>query len=654
MQGFNTKYYLYKIAHRLVVDSAITYFSLKRRLSNFKNNRRISNLTLLIITGVTLVVELYLWHKLKILSLIIQLVLLPIVLKFFNYKWVEETAEYINRLDTSDNELNVFYLLSQVFSTISDIEIRRHVIFKDEETYINQIYGGCMVLNLGFYNYNVLSIISDFDEVYCKANYVIPKLDSKFIYIDLDYLINVDEDSYIKLLIDNNLGNDWENIKNYKSTKRLEELMKEDDEYNQEIMNIVRSKKAVEIIKFIDKKGIEYGLSIWNLNKNSIIETDNALMIRCILNEDTTINNVKTNLPSISKRVRVETTVEELSDKGSLNLVFQLKNNYSGRKLTTQSVINNATKNELDIGNGDMGEVILKLPKNDFPATLVGGLSRSGKSTLATMMITSILSMKNDNGSLMYNDVFIGTVKDEDYSALRWDKAGMYISGTPLEVYKMLTKVDEICTGRKNQFIKNGVINIKQFNEVNKDHQLSKMLIVVDEYANLLSRADSEYIDIDDKKVKLKNEIERLCVKIAQEHISRGATLMIITQNFAKNALGKVYDALGTKFIGYAPANVSNSIDNTQELANAMKNEEQTRQGLFFINAPDLKPANNVLIHKMNNGFYKIRTNFLDTQDVKKNFKNKYDTAAKYKDDKLPPDDNGGNGLNIVTDLEDI
>lgn len=320
--------------------------------------------------------------------------------------------------------------------------------------------------------------------------------------------------------------------------------------------------------------------------------------------------------------------------------------------LTVSSVVDNAKKDTFDIGKGDLGEIVLKLPHEDFPATLLGGLSRSGKSTLATMLITSILSMQSHSVN-DYQDVFIGTVKTEDYSALKWNKKGMYIADTPQSVYEMLQKIDSICTSRKELFIKNSVVNIKQYNANHEDSPLSKMLIVVDEYANLLSRAEAEFTEIDGKKVKLSSEIERLCVKIAQEHISRGATLVIITQNFAKGALGKVYDAMGAKMVGYAPANVASSLDSTQELANAMKNEEQTRKGLFFINSPDLVPTSGTLVNKMDNGFYKIRTNYLDTNDVKKNFNNTYQTASKYQNNTTPPD-NEGQGVKRITNLDDI
>ena len=652
--NFNYEEYLYKISNSLIKDSAIIYFSLRRRLANFKKGRGISNLRLSIIIAVLLIVELILWFKFRIMGTLIQLFLLPMVLRFFDIAWVKELVNYLYSHDITDNKMTIFYLMNSIFTTINDIEMNTRASFIDDKTEVMNLMGNFIALKMSFSSgYDGYYVSSYLDEDYCRSNHLLPIDDSNYIFIDITYLIDEDEDTYVDRLITNDLGNSWDSIIEYKQNLQFEEAERRREEYQNRINSLVKSDKSKEIVKFLDSKGIEYGISLWNLNKNGIKETDNALVVRCRLTGDTTMNQVKKSLLLISKKVRVSVVAKELHDKGSINLVFQLNEDYAGKLLTVNNVVDNAKQNIFDIGKGDLGEVVLRLPHEDFPAVLLGGLSRSGKSTLATMLITSILSMKESNNSLSYKDVFIGTVKTEDYSALKWDKCGMYISGTPQSVYEMLQKVDSICTDRKGLFIKNGVVNIKQYNASHEDSPLSKMLIVVDEYANLLSRAETEYAEVDGKKVKLSNEIERLCVKIAQEHISRGATLMIITQNFAKNALGKVYDAMGAKMVGYAPSNVASSLDSTQELANAMKNEEQSRKGLFFVNAPDLVPDEDTLLNKMDNGFYKLRTNYLDTKDVKKNFNNTYLTASKYQNNTTPPD-NDGSGVKKITNLDDI
>ncbi|MFH5811973.1 hypothetical protein [Companilactobacillus sp. FL22-1] len=651
--NFDYEDILKSVINHAITDFAIIYFSMKRRLVNFQKGRSISNLRLVITLAVVLIIELILWFKFKFMGMLIQLLLLPFVLRLFDIQWVKELVNYLDNNDSTDNKMTIFYLINSVFATISDIEMNTRASFHDDKTALMNLQGKFISLKMTFVSsYDGYFVSSYLNEDYCKSNHLLPIADTNYIFIDITYLIDENEDAYVNRLIENDLGNDWQSIKEYKENQQFERIARQQEEYNDKINNLVKSKKAREIVRFIDKKGNNFGLSLWNLNKSGIKETGNALVVRCILNEDTTIKQVKQSLSLISKKVRVAVSTEELADKGSINLVFQLNNNYIGKKMSVDTIVKNADESVINLGEGDFGNVSLQLPHIDFPAILVGGLSRSGKSALNTMLTTSLLSLHEEDGQKSYRDVFIGTVKDEDYSALGWQKQGMYIAGNAMDAYEMLVKVDDICTARKQQFIKNGVTNIKQYNAKHSDSTMGKILIIMDEYANLLGSAESQYIELEGKKVKLSNEIERLCIKIAQEHISRGATLIVITQNFAKNAMGKVFDALGTKFVGYAPSNVANSIDNTQELANAMKNDEESRQGLFFVSAPDLKPTTNTLLHKMNNSYYKVRTNYVETSDVKKNFNNTYLTASKYQNNTTPPDD--GSGVKKITSLDDI
>lgn len=650
---FNYEEYLYKISNRLIKDSAIIYFSLRRQLVNFKKGRGISNLGLSITIAVVLIIELILWFKFRFMVMLIQLLLLPFILRLFGIDWVKELVNYIDNHDITDNKMTIFYLMNSIFATISDIEMNTRASFIDDKTEIMNLQGQFIALKMSFSSYDGYFVSSYLNEDYCRSNHLLPISDTNYIFVDITYLIDENEDSYVNNLIENDLGNSWDSIREYKQNQEMEKSLARQEEYEGRIDSLVKAKKSKEIVKFLDKKGNEFGLSLWNLNKNGIKETGNALVVRCILNEDTTIKQIKQSLQLISKKVRVAVSTEELSDKGSVNLIFQLENNYSGNKVSIDTIIKNADTSVFDLGEGDFGNVSLQLPHVDFPAVLIGGLSRSGKSALNTMLTTSLLSLHEEDGQSSYRDIFIGTVKDEDYSALGWNKQGMYIAGNAMDAYEMLVKVDDICGARKRQFIDNGVTNIKQYNANHSSKTMGKILIIMDEYANLLGSAESQYVELEGKKVKLSNEIERLCIKIAQEHISRGATLIVITQNFAKNAMGKVFDALGTKFVGYAPANVANSIDNTQELANAMKNDEDTRQGLFFVSAPDLKPTESTLLHKMNNSYFKVRTNYVDTEDVKKNFNNTYLTASKYQNNTTPPT-NDGNSVKKITNLDDI
>lgn len=448
---------------------------------------------------------------------------------------------------------------------------------------------------------------------------------------DLSFLTTSNSKTFIERQADAKINDNIPEVADVLRTRAEQAMAEQRIATEEKLSQIVKSDKSKSILKVLMSKGADWGIAIWNLNNDSIAESENALLVRVRLLGNSTIGDLRKQLPVIAKTTRIKVTASELSDKGSANLIFKLHSQYSGKQMTVEQVENNAENGTFELGMGDLGPITLKLPQNDFPATLIGGLSRSGKSTLATMLIVALLSLKTVTGKRTYDSVFVGTVKDEDYKALGWSKKGMYISGNPMDVYHMLKKVDELCTTRKKTFVKSGVINIKEYNHQHPATPLANMLVVIDEYANLLSRAESETAEINGKEVKLSREIERLCVKISQEHISRGCTIILITQNFAKSALGKVYDAVGAKFVGFAEANVASSLDNTGELANAMKGQEQSRKGLFFVNSPDLIPTNDTHLMKMGNGYFQVRTNYLSTEDITRNFDEHYDTEHSYR-----------------------
>lgn len=145
------------------------------------------------------------------------------------------------------------------------------------------------------------------------------------------------------------------------------------------------------------------------------------------------------------------------------------------------------------------------------------------------------------------------------------------------------------------------------------------------------------------KKVKLRVAIEQLMVKIGQEHGSRGVSLIVITQQFAKGEIGRIFDTTNIQILGYAQPNVWNSIDNTQEMSKYLQSKGDQRRGLFFINAPDLRVKNPQVT--FNSGFTEVKTANITTEEVLKNFDRHFSTSANYYT---------GQGLNVDTQQSDF
>ncbi|NLR32797.1 hypothetical protein [Levilactobacillus tujiorum] len=389
--------------------------------------------------------------------------------------------------------------------------------------------------------------------------------------------------------------------------------------------------KLAEILTYIFFHHDDLGYSAWDLNNEGFTGNNDYLKLRMRLDGSTTISDARKTLGLVASNTRVTPTIEKIpSDSGSFYLFFILNKVMNSSHMEFDDVKSDGEKGQLTIGRGRIGDVVTTIPRGDRPLfALIGGISRSGKSTFANRMISTLLYLQDSKGVFDYSDVFIGSVKPEDYISNGYQQAGMMVKGDPESIYQMLVLVDKIATGRVDKFVKSGAINIKQFNKSHPDAKMGKILVVLDEYANTLSRAGNAKIENDDgDKIKLADAIEALALKISQEHGSRGVSMIVITQNFQKSALGKLADGLGSRFLGYANANVWNSLDPSQEMANYMKDLKEDRKGLFFVNAPDFKPISPV--QSFESGYIETRTNFIDTSEIKAGFDRKFNTSNKY------------------------
>lgn len=388
-------------------------------------------------------------------------------------------------------------------------------------------------------------------------------------------------------------------------------------------------KKVWSIWDFFDLKVRQLGFSYWDNNSESIVGNNNYIKVRMRLIGENTYNDAKKKVDLVAKQLRCDVMTSPIaSDHGSFWMTFILNEIKAPKTTNVTTIKRNADKGYFNLGNSRTGEYLVKLPRADeLTSLLIGGISRSGKSTLSTQLISSLLYLKT-NDKYDYSDVYIGTVKDEDYLSNGFKDTGMLIESEPLKIYEMLKYVDSKATERKQLFIDHGVKNIKEYNHKYPNDHLGKWLIIFDEYANTLAAAEREQIKVGGKKVKLRDAIEQIMVKIGQEHGSRGVSLIVITQQFSKGEVGRLFDATNIHILGYAQPNVWNSIDNTQEMAKHLQAKGNQRQGLFFINAPDL-PVKNPQV-TFSNGFTEIRTANIDTEEVRQNFDRQFKTSDEY------------------------
>ncbi|MBS0955635.1 hypothetical protein [Lactiplantibacillus plantarum] len=458
-------------------------------------------------------------------------------------------------------------------------------------------------------------------------------------WLKLDLIGLITHSSMTKLL--NTMAKNRIYSKNYPEVKQAIISIKKNDlnrKHNQYVANHDLPDKIWSIWKLFDLKSKKLGFSYWNNNSESITGNACYIKVRMRLIGDNTYLDAKKKTDLVAKELRCDVmTAPIASDHGSFWMTFILNGIKSPRTTNVATIKKNAEKGYLNLGNSRTGQYLVKLPRADeLTSILNGAISRAGKSTLTTQIILSLLYLKT-NEKYDYSDVYIGTVKDEDYRSNGFKNIGMLVESEPLKIYKMLQYVDIKATERKQLFIDRGVKNIKEFNQKYHNEYLGKQLIIFDEYANTLAAAESEQIEMGGKKVKLRLAIEQLMVKIAQEHGSRGVSLIVITQQFSKGEVGRLFDATNIQILGYAKPNVWNSIDNTQEMSKYLQAKSDQRRGLFFINAPDLPVKGPQIV--FNNGFTEVKTANIETAEVRKHFDRHFNTSSDYyRENDLRPD----------------
>ncbi|MBW9322369.1 hypothetical protein FG877_02155 [Enterococcus casseliflavus] len=414
----------------------------------------------------------------------------------------------------------------------------------------------------------------------------------------------------------------------FKQQKEQEEEQKMYQAFEEKGLN----DKAIKIVMKLKKNQEDWGISIRDLFGRSLKFSPDYLKVRADLVGNTTRPDVVRNANKIAQKVGLMPKIQQAENESAVYLLFRLKDRIKSKKLGWNQIVADANEGIVNIGAGTLGDVKVYYPRLDEPFfSLIGGISRSGKSTFATRFISGALMLNDGNGHYDYEDVFIGSMKAvDDYIPLGWDKKGMVLLDDPQKIYNMLQEIDEIAQQRVQTFQDAGVVNIKQYNKKYPDKKMGKILLIMDEYKNTMTSAESFKVETEGGKKKLSEAIEDLLVKINSLHGSRGVNTIVITQSFAKNGVGRVRDTLGSQFLGYADKDVWNSIDTSQEMSKYMSNKEESRQGLFFMKAPDFRLVDGTEVDKFDSGFIEISTHYTETEVIRDNFKRQFNTADKY------------------------
>lgn len=457
-----------------------------------------------------------------------------------------------------------------------------------------------------------------------------------------NYLIDTrTEDKTMLILFDNWITDYLKVGKAIDIADRIEELgylsFFETVEESEEVDLSKFSKKGKQIINKLRQDATKEKLGMYphDAFAEGIVENKYFIKIRMVL-QNTNKAKAKSLLNEIGLITGNTPSLIDGENDKTIYLKFKYKVDVKSREFRFKDILEQAKDGVINIGATDGGDYVVKYPRQDDPFfALIGGLSRSGKSTFATRLITNALYLADENGFYDYQDVFIASVKaKDDYFPLKWEEKGMFITDSPVETYKMLLKINDIAQKRAEIFRENDCVNIKQYNKKFKNNKMGKILLVMDEYRNTLDSAERMgKVDVDGNEIKnLSLEIEKLYTSINTLHGSRGVNTICITQKFAKSkgGLGMVADSLDSRFLGYAEADVWNTQDKSETISKYLKTKSEQRKGLFLINATAFQQSNaEVEVDKIG-GFVETRTHYIDTQEIADNFDRYFDTDEKY------------------------
>ncbi|EMF0128650.1 TPA: hypothetical protein ACHIGN_000108 [Enterococcus faecium] len=486
-----------------------------------------------------------------------------------------------------------------------------------------------------------------------------------------NYLIDIKAENKKMLILFDNWITDYLKIRKAIDIKERIELLGylsffETVEESEEVDLSKFSRKGKQIINKLRQDDVKerLGMYVHDAFAEGIVENKYFIKIRMVL-QNTNKAKAKSLLNEIGLITGITPSIIDGENDKTIYLKFKYKVNVKSKEFRFGDLVAQASKGIINLGANDGGDYVVKYPRKDSPFfVLIGGLSRSGKSTFATRFITTALYQKVDNNPRNiydYEHVFIASVKMiDDYYPLKWNKKGMFLTDNPVEVYKMLQLVDKLARERVATFQKMSCVNIADYNRVSKN-QMGKILVVLDEYKNTLKKAKRlGAVEIDGVKIKdLSRAIEDLATTIASEHGSRGVNLIVITQAFSKgkdsgdDGVGVIANSLDSKFLGYADKNVWDSQDPSREMSKYLQNKKGERRGLFFVNAEEFVQANSdeVEVDEIS-GFTEVRTHFIKTKEIADNFDRYFETNKKY--GHLIKDVDGEEQLdNIIADKSD-
>ena len=300
--------------------------------------------------------------------------------------------------------------------------------------------------------------------------------------------------------------------------------------------NMLDKRLAIEKCNKLNKVLKDYNISAVPIDPELVQETARFTRFTVELKSGETIRSIEKSKADIGIQLEANGEILVNHIRGTRYISMDVPFTGSGKPISLIEHLDklNSDKQKLNIIAGQMPDgtfELLDIAK--APHLLVAGTTGSGKTIFLYSVIVSLLEQfsKDEIEFLIVDPKQTDFVFFDDLPNLYGDR----VITDADEALKMLNKINEVDKEARMKLIRACKSrDINSYNEKNPDHRMKRLVVIIDEYADLIQTAEMQ---------GNRKEFERSLSMLAQKVRSLGIHLIIATQRPSANIVTGVLKA---------------------------------------------------------------------------------------------------------------